>query len=164
MKLISMTDFVLSQEQPTYLQSEEFEEAYYKLHNYANFLKQPLTLGMFVPCDENGNVLEEPNRICNMNWGVKKLEDWSLNYYEYQQAKERILFEGFEIVKDNYKSIEREFIYIPNTKTQIWRKLTYHSGKVETFFFDYYDEFKTVENLIKYNLTLTESAIKKLGI
>lgn len=47
MELISMTDFILNQEQPTYLQKEEFEEAYYKLHNYANFLKMPLKEEMF---------------------------------------------------------------------------------------------------------------------
>ena len=31
MKLISMTDFVLEQEQPTYLEKEEFEDVYYKI-------------------------------------------------------------------------------------------------------------------------------------
>ena len=47
MELTSMTDFILNQEQPTYLQKEEFEEAYYKVCNYAKFLKQPLKKEMF---------------------------------------------------------------------------------------------------------------------
>ena len=63
MKLITMTDFVL-------LRSETPEEPIFKLihgakhfelcENYANFLKQPLELWMFVPCDEDGKVFEEP--------------------------------------------------------------------------------------------------------
>lgn len=140
MKLISMTDFVLEQELPTYLQKDEFEEAYYKLHNYANFLKKPLTLEMFVPCDEDGNVLEEPNRISNMNWDAKKLEDWSLNCHEYQQAKERVLFDGFKL-KDG-------FIIMPDKQFLDTSKL----------------KNKIVENLINEHYTLTESAIKKLGL
>lgn len=30
------------------------------IERYAKFLKQPIELWMFVPCDEDGNVLEEP--------------------------------------------------------------------------------------------------------
>ena len=41
MKLISMTDFVLYK-----------KESHTQIMKYAKFLKQPLTLGMFVPCDE----------------------------------------------------------------------------------------------------------------
>ena len=40
MKLISMTDFVLYK-----------KESHTQIMKYAKFLKQPLTLGMFVPCD-----------------------------------------------------------------------------------------------------------------
>lgn len=54
--LKSMTDFVLEQWHPENLEKEEFEEVYTKIHNYAKFLKQPLTLSMFVPCDKKGNV------------------------------------------------------------------------------------------------------------
>lgn len=87
MKLISMIDFVL--EQLSIKQSSsEFKEA---VKNYANFLKQPLHLGMFVPCDEDGNVLEEPrtNTIQDANFDIEEVE-------QYQKAKERVLFEGFE--------------------------------------------------------------------
>lgn len=86
MKLISMTDFVLEQEQPTYLEKEEFEDVYYKIHNYANFLKKPLEICMFVPCDENGDILRD-----GVNWNKKF----------YQKAQERVLFEGFEVKKND---------------------------------------------------------------
>lgn len=100
MKLISMTDFVLEQELPTYMQNEEFEEAYYKLYNYANFLKQPLELWMFVPCDENGNVLEQCDDICSCECDKIKA---------FRKAKERCLFDGFEIRdKGNFYFIEQK--------------------------------------------------------
>ena len=47
--LISMVDFILEQHE----QCISSTNATYK---YANFLKQPLELWMFVPCDENGDV------------------------------------------------------------------------------------------------------------
>ena len=54
MKLISMTDFVLycskNVGHPRTINS---------IISYAEFLKQPLKLEMFVACDENGNILEE---------------------------------------------------------------------------------------------------------
>lgn len=92
MKLISMTDYVFEQKRP--IPSADLHEMDYyykeyeiveKIFNYANFLKQPLKLGMFVPCDENDVPLDEPK---DYEHNVKKRE--------YQQAKERVIFEGFE--------------------------------------------------------------------
>ena len=54
-KLISMTDFVLK----THDEISDSIDSESMMFNYANFLKRPLTLGMFVPCDEDGNVLQE---------------------------------------------------------------------------------------------------------
>lgn len=83
MKLISMTDFVLEQYElsrnPTHFEENAF--------NYAQFLKQPLELWMFVPCDEDGNVLEEPSLLD---------ERYYLLLMAYEQAKERCLFEKSE--------------------------------------------------------------------
>ena len=94
MKLISMTDFVLNQKQ-----SESFNEKTFinealisleKIRNYANFLKQPLNLGMFVPCDEDEDILEEPKdyeqRLPNM------MTEYNDEVYRYKQAKEKVLF------------------------------------------------------------------------
>ena len=59
MKLILMTDFVFGQKERKDI---DLAQRFINSFNYANFLKQPLTLEMFIPCDENGDVLEkEPN-------------------------------------------------------------------------------------------------------
>ena len=58
-------------------------------NNFSNFLKQPLTLGMFVPCDENGNVLEEP----------LLLPSYELD--KYRKAKEKVIFDGFDIIHND---------------------------------------------------------------
>lgn len=49
-----MTDFVLESSQK--LRHNDDCEFAYVVRKYANFLKQPLTLGMFVPTDERGDV------------------------------------------------------------------------------------------------------------
>ena len=53
MKLISMTDFVISLWDKD-ITTEDFAQTTIK---YATFLKQPLKLEMFIPCDEDGNIL-----------------------------------------------------------------------------------------------------------
>ena len=143
-------------------------DAFNEIINYANFLKQPLTLGMFIPCDENGDVLEkEPNedelcKFCDypsdkrhanahsLGCEGSRCESTAENYlYVYQQAKERVLFEGVSIkefgrvVITNSKGIENT-IANANIKKCIpnW----------------------TIETLIQWELTLTESAIKQLGL
>ena len=95
MKLISMADYVWSQPQSTLLQEVVTLE---RIVAYANFLKTPLELGMFVPCDEDGNVMEKPVQY----EGALEFahgEDYD-NAIEYQQAKERVIFEGCEFIID----------------------------------------------------------------
>jgi len=89
MKLISMTDFVLNEtNRPTTL-SDSFQ----KCVTYAKFLKQPLKLGMFVPCDEDGNVLVHPNYIK----GKRTARVYNDRMDIYQKAKERVLFKGIDL-------------------------------------------------------------------
>lgn len=91
-----MTDFVLEQEAINRQDNfyEETDKYFNKCVNYANFLKQHLNLGMFVTCVDN-EVLKEP---LNYNKWIKKelntpyVLDLS-KYEQYQQAKERLLFE-----------------------------------------------------------------------
>lgn len=142
MKLISMTDFVLETinkplggQQVASVRHNELEK-YRRINQYANFLKQPLKLEMFVPCDDDGNVLDETK---NYNFWIKKstniVYDLDLIKYEkYQKAKEKVLFEGFE-------------------------------GKAETdssWIFKYKNNYPifvskkgTIEDLVKYNLEIT---------
>src|SRR3989304_9981979 len=103
-----------------------------KWHNHilrVAFGKQPLELWMFIPCDEEGNVLEEKSIFNTTD------EDYIFNsddFDKYQQAKERCLFEGFEFI---------ESLKLINCNL---------------------NEFKKIEDLVKYDLQLTKTAIKQL--
>lgn len=80
-KLIPMIDYVIGQwDRDIY--TDDFAQLMIK---YATFLKQPLTLGMFVPCDENGNVFEYSEN------------DFDISY---QKAKEKVIFEGCKAEKE----------------------------------------------------------------
>ena len=74
----------------------------HKLYKYANFLEQILTLGMFVPCDLDGNVLEKPLHYDEWISEYKKgfIHEYdSKVMLEYQQAQGRVLFKfeaGFD--------------------------------------------------------------------
>jgi len=145
----------------------KFEAVKWDMHmKRVRFGKKPLAVWQFVPCGEDGNVLEEPERwndYLEFPESFDGNKEW-YEFYAYEQAKERCLFEGFEIVKDKYKSCQREFIYLPNTKIQVWRKITFHTGEIQTFFFDYYEQFRTIEDLVKYNLQLTKTVEKQIGL
>lgn len=143
--LISMTDFVLTP-MLTLVSKKVLDKLEpYQYHNYshsaninyAKFLKQPLELWMFVPCDENGNVLEEPYNDGNGDNYFGALLD------EYQQAKERCLFEGFECQKQGKE------ILVTFDKNPVW--VSWNNSKI-------------IENLVYLKPQLTQIAIKQLGL
>lgn len=140
-KLISMTDFVLEQ-------NSNIDETNIKILqnivDYALFIKQPLTLGMFVPCDLEGNFLEEPifDELLPMN-------EMDAIYAEYQEAKERVLFDGWELVFNGRWGAE----IAKNKKT----------GRCQ-FNIKNYQNIEHVFNLCDFGFTLTESAKKQLGL
>lgn len=100
MRLINMSDYVIDKTKSGLNDASSLCVDFY---NYANFLKQPLNLGMFVPCDEDGNALKVPKFIylqedlLNLD-GVELEVALILNKKasDYGKAKERVLFEGFE--------------------------------------------------------------------
>ena len=158
-KLISMVNFVLQQDITDIKQRDSIVK-------YANFLRQPLKLEMFINCDDDGNVLKEPkktnyqvdvNTKCS---GWKYLYDnndkligyyddrkWKEDFVKYKQSKEKVLFEGIEFIRNggvNFLTINED-----------------------TFaFHDFNIKFKylTIEFLVQYNLKLTESALKQIGL
>jgi len=105
-KLISMTDYVENAWTLVTSVENACEHNSTQLRaivKYAKFLIQPLTLGMFVPCDDDGNFLKEPKvdtSICcdavlqNGHWCCSC--DRS-SEGKYQHAKTVVLFEGFYI-------------------------------------------------------------------
>lgn len=97
MKLIPLSDFVLEQEKAHFYGQTEWSTICERIIKYTKFLKQPLTLGMFVPCDEKGNVLEEPYFD-----GINEVYYTHAKHW-YEEAKEKVLFEGFELIEGNLK-------------------------------------------------------------
>jgi len=169
MELIKMTDFVLEQNKEREFNTfyEEIEEELLQVQvnfakrcrGYANFLKRELELGMFIPCDDDGNVLERPNNWAYFkSYGVNDLSKRDAkNCLKYQKAKEAVLFEGVEIRKDKYKQVKRTFI--EHKEFRVHLKLEYWNGKIEN---NLTLEGKTIEDLIAYNLNLTDNAIKQI--
>lgn len=161
-RLVSMVDFVLEQGKP----DVDADLFYFLCSNYAEFLKQPLTLGIFVPCDEYGNVLEEPLKedyeVESDGFSiVYDAETYEYDVTRYSDAKERVLFDGFELIKNN--TLENSWCRIYFIK--------FKNGNTSFELTDYSEEglpkynVKTIEDLIVvFNLTLTPSALKQIGL
>ena len=143
MKLISMTDFVLEQDlefKPTRTYKE-------LVINYANFLKQPLELWMFVPCLFTGGhnvVMEEPTRYPNDEYSTTEGQ-------LYNEAKNKCLFNGFKIeFSSNTTNIlscnGKKYAYSVNNK------------------FQFYGNIKLIEELNGNEIWLTQTAIKKFAL
>jgi hypothetical protein len=119
MKLISMTDFVLEQLNEENSRVKPMRDVFNSLENYANFLKQPLKLGIFVPCDNEGNVFQEPlktdfiveaNTECG-GWDYVDFDNNDNRYYNkplfkiaehrYKKAKEKVIFKDCEVMSNS---------------------------------------------------------------
>lgn len=143
----SMVDFVKDQENEIKLLINhayyvEVSDISWKIIKYANALSQTPRLGHFIPCDENDVPLEKPKNY--EAWLRKALNtpyDADLSKYEkYQQACERVLFEGI--------TQENGLVFLPNKQILHQSKL----GKV------------TFEQILIYNLPLTEAGAKFFGL
>lgn len=151
-KLIPMTDFVLEQSEKKQSTSE-FKEAVIK---YANFIKLPLNLSMFLPTDDEGNVLQEPEPIYEQQTLYEDAEpSYDVEEVEnYKKAIEKVIFDGFELTtainklcftKQNIKIIfikekAKDFI---NTNVFLENLLT-----------NQILEIKTIEDLVQFNLQI----------
>ena len=92
--LIPMTDFVNNVGNMENYPSHE--NALSWIYNYATFLKLPLKLEMFVPCDEGGNVFEKPSDEELEKFKGLEYGSFDCNYtyiFDYNLAKEKVLFE-----------------------------------------------------------------------
>ena len=90
--LIPMTDFVNNVGNMENYPSHE--NALSWIYNYATFLKQPLKLEMFVPCDKNGNIIPIPKSedVPDMPPDLQA-EYWYSWESDFNKAKEKVLFE-----------------------------------------------------------------------
>lgn len=132
---------------PALLQRELFTDPVF---NRANFLSLNLEKWMFIPCDSDGNVLDKPTPR-NSNNTI----DYENRMMRYLDEKERVIFEGFEVVTEKFiHDTIHYYIQIGNTKI-MWN---FNNKWV------LYNEFKTIEDLIPYNLTITEQAVKTYNL
>lgn len=159
--LIPLSDFVLDL-------SEKVEEFSTKdsrktplfdfIVSYAKFLKQPLTLSMFVPVDNEGNVLIEAPYYAD---GINKVE-------EYKKAKEKVFFKDAIVIDDSpYGQTKRILIDLKlnNSSTiRIYNQFNYSNGRVERIFLPNFKENPTVEFLTLWGFELTPSALQQIGI
>lgn len=156
-----MTDFVLNQKQ-----SESFNEKTFinealisleNIRNYAKFLKQPLKLEMFFPCDNDDEILK-PQYIAGKEEIYNEfVHEASMDKVkEYNDAKEKVLFEGFYIKRGS-----------SNTDNMTTYLMHNYFGEI-AFKKDWKDEWEFIEDLESLSnfgeLELTESAVKQIGL
>lgn len=155
----TMTEFVL--EENKYFDSltdDDFWDSLIhlsnRIHNYAKLLPTPLTLGMFVPVDDDGNVLEEPEYYDKwltpnkFSYTGLEFDSWKECCSIYKKALSNVLFDGFEITDES------------EGKSELWR-LSNEDGFC-LLFSNFYDRtkslnLKTIEDLIPFKLKLTDN-------
>lgn len=148
--LVSMSNYILNQTIPTHLEIHEFEDAYHKIYNYANFLRQPLMISMFVPF-VNGKVLK--GKPLSPNTDAEWIR-WENEQEEFYKAKERILFSNFEV----------------KTKTAFNNGYDFVCDNNEMFYPFWYNPvtgwelskgLKTVEDLVIFQPKLTDNVLSE---
>jgi len=165
MKLTSMIRFVKKQGnigmeiQSIGHQQSDRARRFYLIQKYADLLLKEITIGMAVPCDEFGNILEEPLQEhytdCTEEQNAK---DWLYNLEKYNQAKDLVLFKGFKVV-DIYNGIR----YVKSIPDE--------SGMLHLFWLDNITQtwslssgLTDIESLSKFGvIELTETALKEIG-
>lgn len=120
--------------------------------NHDLFITKSLNLGMFVPCDENGNVLEDNKDMAKSIIDGDNSKEWALNKIKYEKAEVKVLFKGFELEnKSKFTTwVEKKGIDIVFT----------NRGKVNLND----NDVVIIEDLVKYNLELTDNAIKQINL
>jgi len=154
-KLIPMTDFVIE-----YYSNEGYADlqTLRLMKNYANFLRQTLTLGQFVPVDSKGNVLKEPKNYTSWkslehNDGKRDETSGFEEYIQYQKAEQQCLFEGFTIAYNGYSVVRIEASYDSAVE------LSFNKSDMMS------PAFPDVEALTIFNeIFLSANALKLIGI
>ena len=134
-----MTDFVLKQD--NLVRKQKIDSIFFTMNvtDYALFLKQPLTLSMFIPTDSEGNVLENPQNydIWLMLHKSKGSTIGFTGHEIYKGAKEKVLFKGFSVCNRQSELI----CLIYNNEHYLLTNLL--KG--------------TLEDLVKFNLELSDA-------
>tara|TARA_R110001632_G_scaffold109066_4_gene219199 strand:+ start:451 stop:915 length:465 start_codon:yes stop_codon:yes gene_type:complete len=149
MKLIKCSDYVIEQKK-VLKRSLSLDDYFLNIDSYANFLKRPLELGMFIPCDKDGNVLKELERFEHYQkygeFGLIKGYEFQM-CKQYQEAKERVIFEGnWEHSRDDRYTHMNWMTDMDSPTDRIGR----HEMHIRMH------ECKTIEDLTELGLTLTK--------
>lgn len=105
--------------------------AYDLVVSYNNFLKQPLTLSQFVPCDENGVPLKEPKEprySAHPELAADEnaiYSDSLVDYYDdLREAQKNVIFEGWEalnhMVIQNKVTKDKFMFILAHGELRIW--------------------------------------------
>ena len=95
--LISTTEFVkLVKDNSTSLTEISIANQYIQCLRYANFVSRKPELWMFVPCDEDGNVLEEPKLPYAKPTWCDKCEELNPEYSKWYKAQSKVLFKSWK--------------------------------------------------------------------
>ena len=125
---------------------------------YASFMKQKPELWMFVPCDEDGNVLEEPENIpAKLGLGLDHFSKKEIDEMDtYLEAYSRVIFEGF-----SYK--DGVLFYNKPYKRDLLR---FEDGRLKYKNNGYMYYLNTIEEGVLNNLNpeVTQSKAKELGL
>ena len=167
MKLISNTLFgkYCKSKEKEFSRRIDYLDWYEKTrNNFDNFLEQPLKLEMFVPCDNDEEILK-PQYIAGKEVIYNELvEEFIMDKVkEYNEAKEKVLFEGFNLNQKDFSKLESIFCL-----TKECFQITFFTKEKGCFMDNLKTnktyEIKTIEDLIQYNLHLTENAVKQIGL
>lgn len=132
LKLQSASNFVLQQFDLLYSAKITQDEYVTRTKKYMDFLSKPLLIEMFVPCDEDGNVLDaEPCSLGMFAKGNPFFDVYLESKNKWDEAKERCLFEfnseflsfdNYDIDRRNVEDLlldDLEYILTQNAIKQI---------------------------------------------
>lgn len=143
-ELVSMVDYVLLRQKEWNSGHAHYLKTFKKqIINYANLLNQKPTLGMFVPCDEEGNVLTNPEKSYDFD-----SHNLSSATEEYQQAQGRVIFEGWECLEfDKITEVFNEDMGI---------SIYFEGDEIGSVRYpeNPYEELTTIEDLTRFKLKL----------
>lgn len=114
-----------------------YSSCYHAIKHHNEFLKTPLHLGQFVPCNAEGEPMEEPKPFlfacsfeneldCSSELELCACDNMRKYIKAYEKAKEAVIFEGWEVVEPE----EFETIKIATTELEI--RFTKTSNSVRT--------------------------------
>jgi len=141
---------------------EHWSEDFTDVVNYTNFLTQPLNLSHFVPAiEKDGNWIVLELQSYEFGWMPceerdKRNDLVTINNEEYRTALSKVIFEGFEVKERSCN--DSKFKYVENGLIAMY----YFNETSKQF--EVNTEYKTIEDLIRYNLELNETIIKKFNL